>query len=148
MRARTSAKLTPAAATRIRTSPGPGSGPGASRTSSTEGSPILGIQTCFTGSSSPDESGRDLAFLLELQEVRERAPRGEAVERGRRVRVGDLDERLERARSLRVGREDLGLAAEAMRDVLVHLPGRIADRRPVRREEEPRSERAEARERV
>src|SRR5437588_12988886 len=48
MRARMSAKLTPAAATRMVTSPSRGSGSAAPRTSSTPGPPIFGIHTCRT----------------------------------------------------------------------------------------------------
>src|SRR5690349_25089555 len=60
MRAMTSAKLTPDAATRMRTSPGPAATSGTSRSSSTSGGPIRGIQTERMGSARPEaeELGR------------------------------------------------------------------------------------------
>src|ERR1700674_2718265 len=51
IRAMTSAKFTPAAATSIRSCPGPSSGSGRSCTSSTPGPPCLVMTTTFTGES-------------------------------------------------------------------------------------------------
>src|SRR5512143_3216542 len=115
-----SAKLMPAASTRMRTSSPPGSGSGASRTWRTSGAPLRVIQTCRMGP--PFGGSGDAELAVARREQRVVARRGaQMLELRVAQRPRDSRRRAERQvarRDLRAGREQRAGADHA---VVAHL---------------------------